>query len=38
MCRLAERFARALAADGKAVGITLDYAARPDIHTNPGTP
>ena len=33
--RLAERFARALAAELKAVGITLDYAPVLDIHTNP---
>jgi beta-N-acetylhexosaminidase len=36
--RLAERFARALAAELKAVGITLDYAPVLDIHTNPGNP
>jgi beta-N-acetylhexosaminidase len=33
--RLAERFARALAAELKAVGITLDYAPVLDVHTNP---
>src|SRR5262245_11270512 len=32
---LAERFARALAAEVRAVGITLDYAPVLDIHTNP---
>src|SRR5262245_55440962 len=32
---LAERFARALAAELKAVGITLDYAPVLDIQTNP---
>src|SRR5205807_9059559 len=31
---LAERFAKALAAELKAVGITLDYAPVLDIHTN----
>ena len=36
--RLAERFARALAAELKAVGITLDYAPVLDIHTNPDNP
>ena len=36
--RLAERFARALAAELKAVGITLDYAPVLDIHTNPRNP
>ena len=35
---LAERFARALAAELKAVGITLDYAPVLDIHTNPKNP
>ena len=35
---LAERFARALAAELKAVGITLDYAPVLDIHTNPRNP
>jgi len=32
---LAERFARALASELKAIGITLDYAPVLDIHTNP---
>ena len=32
--KLAERFARALAAELRAVGITLDYAPVLDIHTN----
>jgi beta-N-acetylhexosaminidase len=32
---LAERFARALALELKAVGITLDYAPVLDVHTNP---
>jgi beta-N-acetylhexosaminidase len=36
--RLAERFARALAAELKAVGITLDYAPVLDIHTNDRNP
>jgi beta-N-acetylhexosaminidase len=36
--QLAERFARALAAELKAVGITLDYAPVLDIHTNPDNP
>ena len=35
---LAERFARALAAELKAVGVTLDYAPVLDIHTNPSNP
>jgi beta-N-acetylhexosaminidase len=35
---LAERFARALAAELKAVGITLDYAPVLDILTNPKNP
>ena len=35
---LAERFARALAAELKAVGFTLDYAPVLDIHTNPKNP
>ena len=35
---LAERFARALAAELKAVGITLDYAPVLDILTNPRNP
>src|SRR5438093_8745923 len=36
--RLAERFARALAAELKAVGVNLDYAPVLDIHTNPRNP
>ncbi|MEO7157550.1 MAG: glycoside hydrolase family 3 N-terminal domain-containing protein, partial [Vicinamibacterales bacterium] len=35
---LAERFAKALAAELLAVGITLDYAPVLDIHTNPKNP
>lgn len=35
---LAERFARALADELSAVGITLDYAPVLDIHTNPKNP
>jgi beta-N-acetylhexosaminidase len=35
---LAHRFAAALAAELKAVGITLDYAPVLDIHTNPKNP
>jgi beta-N-acetylhexosaminidase len=35
---LAERFARALALELRAVGITLDYAPVLDIHTNPKNP
>src|SRR5580765_6332918 len=35
---LAERFAKALAAELKAVGVTLDYAPVLDIHTNPKNP
>src|SRR6266404_4040354 len=35
---LAERFARALGAELKAVGITLDYAPVLDVHTNPKNP
>jgi beta-N-acetylhexosaminidase len=35
---LAARFARALAAELKAVGISLDYAPVLDIHTNPKNP
>jgi beta-N-acetylhexosaminidase len=35
---LTERFARALAAELRAVGITLDYAPVLDIHTNPSNP
>jgi beta-N-acetylhexosaminidase len=36
--RLAYRFASALAAELRAVGITLDYAPVLDIHTNPNNP
>ena len=36
--QLAYRFAAALAAELKAVGITLDYAPVLDIHTNPKNP
>ena len=36
--RLAERFAKALAAELKAVGISLDYTPVLDIHTNPSNP
>jgi beta-N-acetylhexosaminidase len=35
---LAARFARALASELRAVGITLDYAPVLDIHTNPRNP
>ena len=35
---LAERFARTLAAELKAVGMTLDYAPVLDVHTNPKNP
>jgi beta-N-acetylhexosaminidase len=35
---LAERFARALACELKAVGVTLDYAPVLDVHTNPKNP
>jgi beta-N-acetylhexosaminidase len=35
---LAERFARALAAEVRAAGFTLDYAPVLDIHTNPKNP
>src|SRR4051812_27654576 len=35
---LAERFARALASELRAVGITLDYAPVLDIHTNANNP
>lgn len=35
---LAARFARALAAELRAVGINLDYAPVLDVHTNPGNP
>jgi len=36
--QLAERFARALASELKAVGVTLDYAPVLDIHTNRDNP
>jgi len=36
--KLAEQFAKALAAELRAVGITLDYAPVLDIHTNPKNP
>jgi beta-N-acetylhexosaminidase len=36
--RLAERFARALAAELRAVGISLDYTPVLDVHTNPRNP
>src|SRR5476649_2094493 len=36
--RLAERFARALATELRAAGITLDYAPVLDVNTNPGNP
>jgi beta-N-acetylhexosaminidase len=36
--QLAQRFARALATELKAVGISLDYAPVLDIHTNPKNP
>jgi beta-N-acetylhexosaminidase len=36
--KLAERFARALATELKAVGVTLDFAPVLDIHTNPKNP
>src|SRR5215831_12391835 len=35
---LAERFAKALAAELKTVGVTLDYAPVLDVHTNPKNP
>jgi len=35
---LAERFARALASELKAIGITLDFAPVLDVHTNPKNP
>jgi beta-N-acetylhexosaminidase len=35
---LAQRFARALASELKAVGVTLDYAPVLDVHTNPKNP
>ena len=36
--KLAARFAKAMAAEMSAVGITLDYAPVLDIHTNPKNP
>jgi beta-N-acetylhexosaminidase len=36
--KLAERFARALAGELRAVGVTLDYAPVLDVHTNPKNP
>jgi beta-N-acetylhexosaminidase len=36
--RLAARFAKALASELRAVGITLDFAPVLDIHTNPNNP
>ena len=36
--KLAERFAQALAAELRAVGITLNYAPVLDVHTNPKNP
>src|SRR5437868_3463291 len=36
--KLAERFARALTAELRAVGINLDFAPVLDIHTNPKNP
>jgi len=36
--RLTERFAAALAAELRAVGINLDYAPVLDVHTNPANP
>jgi beta-N-acetylhexosaminidase len=36
--KLAARFAKALAAELRAVGVTLDYAPVLDIHTNPKNP
>src|SRR6476660_6612137 len=36
--RLAERFARALASELRAVGVTLDFAPVLDVHTNPKNP
>ena len=35
---LAERFGRALAAEMRAVGVTLDFAPVLDVHTNPRNP
>ena len=36
--KLAERFAKALAAELNAVGVSLDYAPVLDVHTNPKNP
>jgi beta-N-acetylhexosaminidase len=36
--RLAARFARAMGAELRAVGVTLDYAPVLDVHTNPKNP
>jgi beta-N-acetylhexosaminidase len=36
--QLAERFARALGAELKAIGVTLNYAPVLDVHTNPKNP
>jgi beta-N-acetylhexosaminidase len=36
--KLAERFARALATELKAVGISMDYTPVLDVHTNPSNP
>src|ERR1700674_2466357 len=36
--QLAERFARALASELRAVGVSLDYAPVLDVHTNPRNP
>jgi len=36
--QLAARFARALAAELRAVGVTMDYAPVLDVHTNPANP
>ncbi|MGE0449144.1 MAG: beta-N-acetylhexosaminidase [Vicinamibacterales bacterium] len=36
--RLAERFGRALGAELRAVGVTLDFAPVLDVHTNPKNP
>jgi len=36
--KLAERFARALASELRAIGITLDYTPVLDVHTNPKNP
>jgi beta-N-acetylhexosaminidase len=36
--RLVERFARAMAKELRAVGVTLDYAPVLDVHTNPRNP